>query len=98
MNTLKQSSFQCELKDENCSGRIELHHNLIYAYRQVDRAFCIIKLCKKHHSMADRKDIKEKLDYIMIKKMTADDFKDFPRVNWSQKFKYLKSKSTTKQI
>jgi len=62
-----------------CEGRIEWHHNLIYAGRQVNRKFCILPLCHGHHMRADSKPIKEKLNAIMVSRATEEDLAEFPR-------------------
>lgn len=49
-----------------CTGRIEWHHNLINAGRQVNEKWCILPLCHSHHEMARNKYVKEKLDWIML--------------------------------
>jgi len=46
----------CLLKDENCSGRITREHTLIYAGRQIDEVWAIIKICAWHHSVDEFQD------------------------------------------
>ena len=45
---------------------VQWHHNLIYAGRQVNAEFCIIPLCPSCHAQARNKEVKEKLDWIML--------------------------------
>lgn len=53
------------------SGRsIERHHALIFAGRQVQALFCILPACPDHHSIANRKDIKEKFDWVLLNRAT----------------------------
>ncbi len=49
-----------------CNGRIERHHALIFAGRQVQARFCILPACHAHHELARRKDIKERFDWILL--------------------------------
>jgi hypothetical protein len=55
----------------SCSGKIEWHHNLIYAGRQVNEKFCIIPLCKHHHDKIDY--FKDEVDRIMLNRATEDE-------------------------
>jgi hypothetical protein len=82
----------CCLKDETCQGRIERHHNLIYAGSRVDDYWSILPVCGHHHSLADTKKVREALDWVMIKRMLLSDMEKYPRVNWRQKAIYLQTK------
>lgn len=53
-----------------CGGRIERHHNLIYAGKQYQAKFCILPACHDHHDMARNKEIKERFDWIMLSRAT----------------------------
>lgn len=53
-----------------CGGRIERHHNLIYAGRQVQAKFCILPACHDHHDMARKTEIKERFDWVMLNRAT----------------------------
>jgi len=74
------------------SINIQIHHNLIYAGRQVDDAECLLPLCENCHSKARNVDFKEKLDLIMYKRMTLDQFAIYSRSNLLQRYDYLKKK------
>lgn len=63
----------CCLLDENCEGRIEFHHNLIYGGKQSDIKETILPLCHAHHMKADYKAVKEKLNWIMLNRMDVLD-------------------------
>lgn len=67
-----------------CEGRIEWHHNLIYAGRQQNRKFCILPLCHGHHMRANNKEVREKLDRIMESRATPEDLAEFPRRAWKK--------------
>jgi hypothetical protein len=62
----------CCLGDEYCSGRIEWHHNLIYAGRQSDIPETILPLCHFHHGCVGQHNFKELLDWIMLCRMTDE--------------------------
>ena len=50
--------------------KIEWHHNLIFAGRQVNEKWCILPLWEKVHAQANKPEIKEKLDWIMLNRAT----------------------------
>lgn len=53
-----------------CGGRIERHHNLIYAGRQYQAKFAILPACHDHHDMARNTEIKERFDWVMLNRAT----------------------------
>jgi len=64
------------------SGRtdnLEMHHNLIFAGRQVDEAWAIIPLTKKIHDREKEKDIGAKLDWIMLNRATDEQLKKYSK-------------------
>ena len=62
----------CCIEDDFCSGRIEWHHNLIFAGKQVNERFCILPVCHFHHEHEKNHIIGEKLDYIMWSRATPE--------------------------
>ncbi len=64
---------------DGCDGRIEWHHNLIYAGRQVNIPEAILPLCKAHHDIADHKEIKQRLDWVMFSLWNEAHFEMFPK-------------------
>ncbi len=85
----------CCLNDQypdECDGRVEQHHNLIYAGKQVDELWAILPVCKYHHDKEKKKPYNDDLDRIMISRTTYQDRKKYPRYDWVQKSKYLKIK------
>ena len=74
----------CLSYTNNCEGRIEWHHNFIYAGRQQNHKWCILPLCHGHHLRADTKTIKPLLDRIMIDRATSEDLAEYPKRKWSQ--------------
>lgn len=67
-----------------CEGRIEWHHALLYGGRQQNRKFCILPLCHGHHLRAENREIKAKLEAIMVSRATAEDLAEYPRRQWNK--------------
>jgi len=72
-----------------CKGRIEFHHNLIYGGKQSNIKETILPLCKHHHSIADYKQVKEFLNWIMLNRMKPIDI-----LNISKAIDYVTMKRT----
>lgn len=53
-----------------CGGRVERHHALIVAGRQYQAKFCILPACTDHHRIANRKDMKERFDWVLLNRAT----------------------------
>jgi hypothetical protein len=66
MNTDPFYRTCCLKRFGGCGGRVERHHALIFAGRQVQEKFCILPACHEHHEIARRKDIKEKFDWVLL--------------------------------
>lgn len=47
---------------------VQRHHNLIFGGRQCDDWFTILPLCKNCHDIANRRDIRNQLNNIMIRR------------------------------
>jgi hypothetical protein len=60
---------------------VQFHHNLIYARSQVDDAWTILPLCHKCHPIEKRKDIREKLDWMMLNRGSEAQLKQYSKVN-----------------
>lgn len=76
-----------------CGGRIEWHHNLIYAGKQVNEPFCILPVCHNHHYKAQNKTVKEVMDLIMWSRATSQQIGEYSKsVDYKNYFKYLKEK------
>ena len=69
-----------------CSGKIEFHHNLIYAGKQVNEKFCILPVCKMHHDIEKHTIIKEKLNWIMWGRATDEQILRYSKaINYGEK-------------
>jgi len=58
------------INDGCCEGRIEWHHNLIFAGQQLDEKWAILPLCEFHHRNINTKMIKEQCDHVMLNRAT----------------------------
>lgn len=61
------------------TGHIEWHHNLIFAGRQVNEKFCILPLLHSVHMLADRHDIREMLNWVMLNRATEEELIHFSK-------------------
>jgi len=59
---------------------VQWHHNLIYGHNKVEEAWCILPLYKEIHDIEKRKDIKEKLDWIMLNRGTDEELLRYSKV------------------
>lgn len=83
-------------KDHVCQGRSTMEHALIYAGKQINEKWAIIRLCEWAHSVGRFQDNggldKGKNEYIALKHATDEDLKKYPRVDWERKIKNLNQK------
>ena len=78
----------CLRVDGLCEGKVERHHNLIFGAKQVQRKFSILPACKDyHHKYANRKDIKEKFDWVMWNRATDEEIAMFSKATDYQHYK-----------
>lgn len=59
---------------------MQFHHNLIYQGRQVNEPWAILPCCPPCHAIEKRKDIKERLDWIMYNRATLNDLVRYSKV------------------
>ena len=81
----------CSFASEICTPKIDWHHALRFKGQRVDDPNSIIALCSYHHSLADRTDWKEKIDWIMLFVKHLD-ISLYPRSGLDQRKKYLQEK------
>lgn len=60
------------------SEKIDWHHNLIYAGRQVNEKWCIIPLAKLVHDKIEK--YKDKVDWIMLNRASDSDLERYSKV------------------
>lgn len=75
--------------DGNCKGRITWEHTLIYAGKQIDEVWAIIKLCEYHHDVNTQQgngDLnKEKNVWIALNRATDKELEKYSKVvNYKQ--------------
>jgi len=59
------------------TGKIDWHHNLIYAGRQVNEKWCILPLAKQVHDNIQKH--KEICDWIMLSRATEHDLRGYSK-------------------
>jgi hypothetical protein len=57
--------------------KVEWHHNLIYAGRQVNEKFCILPLSEEIHDRARDSKVKEFLNWIMTCRATREELEQY---------------------
>lgn len=70
--------------------KIEWHHNLIYAGRQVNEKWCIIPLSKEIHDNIVR--YKEEVDWIMLNRASDEELMRYSRAELITKRERLNKK------
>lgn len=68
---------KCCIDISQCSGKIEFHHNLIYAGRQVNEAWCILPLCKTCHD--NIVSTKPRCNWIMCNRATDEELRHYSK-------------------
>lgn len=71
---------KCCLSSNLCKGRIQWHHNLIYAGKRVNEYGAILPVCEFHHEKEGS--YKPYLNAIMYSRMTDEDKLKYPRRKW----------------
>lgn len=84
---LQQEPDICaRIKDGNCDGNITWEHALIYAGRQIDETWAIIKLCEYHHAVNQYQDsgnlLKEKNIWIALCRATDEELEKYSKANY----------------
>lgn len=70
---------KCCVADSECGGRIEWNHALIYAGKRQNEKFCILPMCHWHHYHEARRDIKKKINTLLLKRATPEDLAKYPK-------------------
>lgn len=94
---LQEEPDICLRADEgNCAGRITWEHAIVYAGKQIDEQFAILKICEFHHAVNKYQgggDLnKEKHEWLAYNRASEEDKLKYPRINWEQKLSYLNAK------
>lgn len=67
----------CCIADETCEGRIEWHHNLIYAGKRVSDWWSLLPVCESHHRRESS--FKAKLNKIMVDRAPESELKNYSK-------------------
>lgn len=79
-------SYKVCIVTGSTNGKIEWHHNLIYAGKQVQERFAILPIMQYIHDKADIEHVKAILDWIMLNRATEDElFRYSKAVNLKEK-------------
>lgn len=71
----------------------QLHHNLIFGRAQQNIKSAILPLCGACHARADNVEFRERLDHIMLNRMTEEEIDTYSRVrNLRERRKFLNEK------
>lgn len=74
-------------------SKIQWHHNLIFAGRQIDDQETILPLCVTCHEQARDTEFKEQLDLIMLCRMSPEQMKKYSKaIDLFQRYRYLTNK------
>ena len=75
------------------SSPVQWHHNLVFASKQVNEKECILPVCERCHNLARNTETKEKLDLIMLTRMSPEQMTKYSKaVNLFQRYNYLTRK------
>lgn len=63
--------------ENQCDGRIEWHHNLIFASNRINEKFCILPVCHFHH--VHESVWKQELNQVMVDRATYEELKPYSK-------------------
>lgn len=95
---LSQDKFykECCISDNDCDGKIEWHHNLIFAGKQVNETFCILPVCQYHHEKEKHLIYKEKLNWVMWARATHEQILEYSKaIDYQEVFNRLEKRYGT---
>jgi len=80
---LQEPNICARESDGNCDGRITWEHALVYAGRQIDEVWAIIKLCEYHHAVNNYQDgsgmDKQKNIWIALNRATDEQLQQYSK-------------------
>lgn len=68
---------RCCLHNLDCSGKIEWHHALTFAGKQIQRKFAIVPACEHHHKNVAI--FKKLFHWIALSRATTAELKEFEK-------------------
>lgn len=86
---LEQEPDICLRRNEgDCRGKITWEHALIYAGRQIDEAWAILKICEYHHAVNQFQDNghldKEKHIWLALNRATDEELEKYPKADYKK--------------
>ena len=78
---------KCCLHNKECSGRIEWHHALEFANKQIQRKFAIVPACKHHHENVAI--FKKLFHWIALNRASEAELEEFKKANFKREKEYL---------
>lgn len=83
--------YNGEMRDDGTQHKVEWHHNLIFAGKQVQEKECILPIIHEIHKKADIAQVRAVLDLIMLDRWGDEQFDRFSKAkDWRQRHQYLK--------
>ena len=84
---LEEPQVCARAKDGGCAGRITWEHAMIYAGKQTDEVWAIIKLCERHHAVNTYQDMgalnKAKNVWIALNRATDEELRKYSKaIDW----------------
>jgi len=80
LNDEPEYSYCCVTGEEPTKDDpIEWHHNLKFAGCNVQRRFCILPIKRSIHLKADTREVRERLNWVMWSRATAEEIKEFSK-------------------
>lgn len=80
-----------------CVGVIQWHHAVMYGRKRLQESFAIVPLCEAHHQRANVPITKDRIDWIVLNRVSLADMEKYPNIEWAQKYQYLKEKFASEQ-
>lgn len=92
------SMLHCIHRNADCSGRVEWEHSFLYQGKKIQEEWAIVPCCYMHHRGGkidkDYNRYRSLLKAIDIYGSLDDIIKRYPKKDWLQEWKFLKSKYT----
>jgi len=92
---LRKKIAENEFMERCCitgSYNVSWEHCWIYAGRQINEAWAIVPLRRDLNTSHPPRDVKERCQLISLNRATKEDLAKYPKKDWAQLHKYLKSK------
>ena len=64
----------------NATEHINFHHHVIFGGRQLNEKFAIVPLCKSCHDTEKKRDINDKISWIVLNRASDEELKEYSKV------------------